>query len=830
MKRILFSAQCIFAIILLIVGLSAKAQVISGNLTGTIYTSDNKPAALVSVGLKEISKATVTAENGSFSIKNLKPGIYTLKISFLGLASQEQQVEIIGGQTVKSSFILAEDLKKLNEVTITGYKTPNLKPVSLGKIAITPKDLPQSVQIISNQVISDQQANRLSDVIKNVNGVALGADRGSVSGENFYARGYSLGTNNVFKNGARANSGGLPETSTLESVEVLKGSAALLYGGITGGAVVNMITKKPKFNFGGEVAMRSGSYDLYKPTGDIYGPISKNLAFRVVGTVEDAASFRDKVGTKRKYINPSLLYNLGKNTELIVQGDYLQSNYTPDFGIGTVGNKIADIGRNTFLNTNWTYNKTNTLTSQASLNHSFNDSWKLNTLISLQAYNRNYFSTERPAAASNGDWKRVLTRSKTKEYSYNQQISLNGKFKTGKIAHMVLIGTDADQSEVNAFNYKNPNKLYDAASKVVYYDQINLLDLSKYEQRSDIPLTADSLHTKTPQYRLGTFFQDLITLTPKFKVLAGIRYTYQHTPRSRINNIEKSTLSLGNNGINKSKAEDAFSPKLGLIYQPVKAASLYVSYANNFTSNTGLDINTNAPMDPSIIDQYEAGVKSDWLKGRLSANLTWYKIENNKFAQTALFKADGTQNSDNNLKEFTGQTASDGIELDLSGTIVKGLNFLAGYSYNYMRYTKTREEVKITTIHPQTNLPTTTTVPGGIIEGERLVGTTKNTANGTLFYTLGSGNLKGLKLGASAYYTGNRNGGRNTNKSGTSTGIIPLNGFTTFDISGGYTYKKISILGKISNISNELNYYVHENYSVNPIPPRQFVTTLSYKF
>ncbi|KIO75672.1 hypothetical protein TH53_19515 [Pedobacter lusitanus] len=125
----------------------------------------------------------------------------------------------------------------------------------------------------------------------------------------------------------------------------------------------------------------------------------------------------------------------------------------------------------------------------------------------------------------------------------------------------------------------------------------------------------------------------------------------------------------------------------------------------------------------------------------------------------------------------------------------------------------------------------TETAPGiGIIEGQRLVGTTKNTANGTVFYTFMDGDLKGLKLGTSVFYVGSRNGGRDNNKNGTTTGTIPLKPFTTVDVSAGYSFSRFSILAKLSNIGNTYNYYVHENYSINPIPPRQFMTTLSYKF
>jgi iron complex outermembrane receptor protein len=239
---------------------------------------------------------------------------------------------------------------------------------------------------------------------------------------------------------------------------------------------------------------------------------------------------------------------------------------------------------------------------------------------------------------------------------------------------------------------------------------------------------------------------------------------------------------------------------------------VYVSYASNFTSNTGTDVNL-APLTPSIIDQYEAGVKNDFWDGKLSVNVTAYKILNNKFAQTAVFQKDGvTPNADNTIKEFSGSTASDGLEIDVTGRLAKGLYFLAGYSYNYFRYTKT--------------------LPGGITEGERIVGSTKNTANGTVFYTLGSGTLKGLKLGASAFYTGDRNSGYNTVKPPSVARGIPIlvPGFTTFDLSAGYSFKKLSLLGKLSNITNVLNYYVHENYSVNPIPPRMFIATAAYKF
>lgn len=793
-------------IFLLFLAQNLSAQNKSGSISGTITTSDGKPASHITITLKNTAKFTQTNQEGKFVFKNVALGSYVLKISALGLAPIEKPVVVTAESAVNLEFAIAESATQLSEVKIEHYKSPNNKVVNLGKVAIPVKDLPQAVQVIGTQVIEDQQINRLGDVMKNVNGVALGANRGSV-GENFFARGYSLGANNVLKNGARTTIGGSPEASTLESIEVLKGSAALLYGGVSGGAVVNMITKKPKFEYGGEVSMRVGSYDLYKPIVDFYGPITKNLAFRVIGTYESAGSFRDHVDSKRIYINPSLLYKISERTEILLQGDYLKSDFTPDFGIGTVGNQISPLGRNVFVNTVWAYNKTNTSSAQANISHQFNSNWKLNVIASYQGYTRNYFGAERPFGNASGVIKRDLTRSKINERTFNEQINLTGKLETFGIKHTLAIGADADQSNTTngAFYYDgNPKKT------TYSYGEVNLLDPSTINARTDMPQTNLLTNTAVPLFRMGSFVQDLVELTEKFKVLAGVRYSFQKTPRTVATNVETGVKTISVNSLNKSKIEHAFSPKFALIYQPIKSASVYVSYANNFISNTGTDVNLSA-LDPSIVDQYEAGVKNDFLDGRLAANVTWYKIKNNKFAQMAQFKADGTANADATIKEFTGATASDGIEVDLTGTIVKGLNFIAGYSYNYMRYTKT--------------LPVT-----GIVEGERVVGTTKNTANASLFYTFQDGSVKGLKLGASAYYTGNRLGGRNTTKNNSSSGIIPLGAFTTVDLSAGYSWSKFSILTKLSNIGNELNYFVHENYSVNPIPPRQFVATLSYRF
>jgi len=789
---------CLLAAI--IVSFSVKAQNGQGSVKGRLITDDGKPAGYVTLYLKDTKMKVISNEEGYYAFNNVADGDYIVIASFVGLQTQTQKVSIHNGETQVADFKLKENSQELQEVIVSTGKSLNERVTSIGKLPVPVREIPQSIAVVGEAVMRNQQAQRLSDVIKNVNGVYLGTTRGNVQ-ETFWARGYNLGSYNMFKNGSRVNTGVMPEISSLEKVEILKGSAAILYGNVAPGGIINMVTKQPKFNFGGEVSMRAGSYGLFKPSFDVYGPLSKSVAYRVNGTYETADSYRDQVSSKRYYINPSFLFKLGNKTDLIVQGDYLYTNFTSDFGIGSilsVPNRISDLGRSTFLGTPWQYNKAQQTTASAELRHKFNDAWSLNAVASYQLFNRDYYSTERVQIQTNGDFYRPLNKIKSAENYYTGQVNLTGKFKTGQMSHTLLTGIDAERYLTSTYGFTNPT----------LYDTINIYDAAKYQPRTDIPLADKKTLIETPINRVGAYVQDLIAITPKLNLLAGVRWSMQESPA-----ITTNYLLYGDSATKGTyKADRAFSPRFGLVYKPTSSTSVFASYASSFSPNTGTDIYYKA-LSPSIVDQYEVGVKNDFFKGKLGANLTFYYIRNNNLAQTAQFDSSGNENSNTSIKELVGQTASKGVELDISFTPISNLNILAGYSYNDMRYTKT----------PETK---------GYIEGERLVNTPQHTANGSVFYTFNSLTLKGLKIGASAVYIGKRNAGWNNTVEQTQqySRLIPVDGFTTIDVSAGYTFKSISLLAKLSNITNAFNYYVHENYSVNPIPPRQVVATVSYKF
>ncbi|WP_348798666.1 TonB-dependent siderophore receptor [Flavobacterium adhaerens] len=757
-----------------------------------------------------------------------------------GLNSQAQDVASNNQKTNNSedySYVNDTVKKKngqeLNEVIVNGNK--HQKPATAVRSGLKPMDNPQSVQVIGAEVIEQQQAIRLSEVLKNANGINVSSARGGAQ-ESFSSRGYSMGASNMLKNGFRYNSGSIPDVSGLEKVEFLKGGSALLYGNVAPGGVLNLVTKKPSFQQGGSVSMQAGSYAYYKPSIDFYGPLNKSIAYRINASYENSESFRDVVKNERLYVNPSLLFNVSDKTQITVQGDYLDADWTPDFGTGAISypapatnSIIIDAPRNMYYGALWSRGNTKSASASAFVNHDFNENWKLNFNASYQSYNRTQKSTAQLSGITpTGDWNRSLVQNKNLEHIFADQLSLQGNFNTGSVKHQIFTGADWENSFAPAYTFAFNEKVLVTSKPgdvpVTYnpsvYDIINLYTFDPNNQRTDEPNARNTQIANTDTNRFGVYFQDLVSITEQFKVLAGIRWSWQESEVTTYKETAGDGIPEGTvPTVGAKKLDNAFSPKIGLVYQPTKDISLFGSYSNSFTPNTGTTVDLQ-PIEPSIIDQYEAGIKTDFLKGLFSTNVTVYQITNNNLAQTAEFKADGTPNTDTSIKVLNGQTKSKGVEVDITANPTEGLSIIAGYSYNDYRYSKTSG------------------LNGSPVEGDRLVGTPQNTANLSFFYTLPTGFFKGLSVGAIGNYIGDRIVGWNNQNNNSDPvkypdGIyhreIPIGGYTTIDVSAGYNWKKISLLVKLSNITNELNYTVHENYSVNPIAPRQVMASLKYK-
>jgi iron complex outermembrane receptor protein len=531
---------------------------------------------------------------------------------------------------------------------------------------------------------------------------------------------------------------------------------------------------------------------------DIYGAITKNhtAAYRINTTYEKGKSFRDNVTAARYYINPSFLFKVGKKTDVLIEGDYLNDNRTADFGVGAIDYSLISVPRNRFIGVLWSHYKAEQQGSTLTLTHHFNSQWQLSNVTAYQKYQSDLFANQRPNGNSqfikpNGDWIRGIQKTIVNEDYCLTQLDITGKFSTGFLKHLLIIGADADKYLTSTTSYNPINR----------YDTINVFNPDKYKSRTDIPALTPRTLTTNPLQRAGLYVQDLLSLNEKIKLLAGARISYLET-------FSNTYTHSNYTEVKTEKYDHAISPRIGLVYQPVKTIALFASYSNSFTPNTGVDIHGEA-LPPSLINQYEIGIKNDLFKNLLSVNLTAYQIKNSNLAQVSL--ANGNTNA--NIKELAGEVTSKGIEVDITSREYKGISVIAGYSFNDTRYTKSNT----------------------YIVGSPLRYNPNHTANTSVYYHFKALPIKwmqGFNAGLGALYIGKRMAGRSTrvNVTNDTYKLIPLPEYVTLEASVGYAINKVSLRFKMNNLSNVLSYHVHDDNSINPIAPRQFIITAGIKF
>jgi iron complex outermembrane recepter protein len=774
-----------------ILSFNLAAQV--GNINGIAINNEGKPVEWVSIQLKGTNKGTSTTEKGEFSITKIPAKRYILVASFVGYKTLEQNILIEPERTTQIILELKENSEQLKEIVVKAYINANEKVSEIGKLPIRAMDLPQSLSIIDRQMIDNQQIKNMAEVLANTNGMYIMGTTGGYQ-EEIAGRGFALNSTNTFRNGIRYFNGMMGDFSNVEKVEVLKGSAAILYGNVAAGGIINLVTKKPKFEFGGELAMKTGSFGQYKPYLDIYSGIGKSqkLAFRINGSYEQANSFRVGVSSKRYFVNPSILLKPSKKTEILIETSISSDDRTPDFGAGIINYEIIKLPREKFTGVAWSKFIAKQQATNISISQSLTESWKLNFNGGLRQYKTELFANTRPNSGTlitkEGMWIRNIQKTNIDDKYQLAQLDLTGKLNIGQTNHQLLVGIETDNIKTNTTIY----------NQIARYDTLNLFNKINYKTRTDIPNMTIATISNVPVSRFGVYFQNLITINNYVKILAGLRYSYQQTAST------VKTLATNKSEILKYY-DEAFSPRFGLVIQPTKSISVFGSYANSFNLNTGVDLEGKA-LKPSVTDQFEIGLKNQLLANKLSLNITTYKIINANLAQISLQNG----NTNSNIKELAGTVASKGIEIDIMAKPISNLSIVAGYSYNETKYIKSNT----------------------FIEGSFLKYNPNHTANFSGNYLFTNGKISGLNLGIIGLYIGDRQAGRSTRIQikDDAYKLVKIPAYTQMDATIGYTKKKITIGAKIGNIFDTYSYNVHDDNSVNPITPRNYTGSISYKF
>jgi iron complex outermembrane receptor protein len=589
-----------------------------------------------------------------------------------------------------------------------GYRVPN---ATTGTRTNTPtRDIPQSIQVIPRQVLEDQQVIRLREALRNVSGVGEGNTFGN-SGDQFIIRGFTQ--DNILRNGFRDGIvvNNFRETANLERIEVLKGPASVLYGNLEPGGIINLVTKQPLEEpfYSGE--LQAGSFSFFRPTIDFSGPLNsdRTLLYRLNAVYESSDYFRDfDQDIERVFIAPVLTWQISDRTDLTLEFEYLDDERPFDRGLVAIGTGIADIPFTDILGELDDVAANEEFNAAYRLEHRFSENWTLRNTFRFLSHDYAFaWANLDSLDEDTGDLSRSWTSDEGSTNSYALQTNLVGELATGSVNHTLLFGVDLFR---RTFEFENR---FGSAPSINIFDPVyGAAPRPEREELADVFDYEETIDT------LGIYLQDQITLAENLKLLVGGRFDI----------VDQDSSFTGSSGEGDNQQQDeAFTPRIGIVYQPIEPLSLYASFSQSFTPNSGTTAD-NEILDPERGTQYEVGIKGEFFDGRLSATLAAYQITKSNIAVT---------DPDGRFSIAIGKQRSRGIELDVIGEITDGWNIIASYAYTDAEITEDGNSSR---------------------EGNRLFGVPENAASLWTTYEIQRGDLQGLGFGLGLFFVGERQG------------------------------------------------------------------------
>ncbi len=591
-----------------------------------------------------------------------------------------------------------------------GYRASNATSATRTDTPI--RDIPQSIQVVPQQVLEDRQVERLEEALENVSGVQQTVSSLNVA-TGFLIRGFD--TTNIYRDGLRdpTNFQSGAETGNIERIEVLKGPASVLYGQGELGGLVNIVTKQPLAEPFYSVEGTVGNYNLYGGAVDLTGPLndSQSLLYRLNVSAQRSDTFIPFSEIERFQIAPVLTWQIGKNTALTFEGDYQNRRYPEVPGLPAEGtvlpNPNGELPRDRFLgDPNFNFREVRSLRVGYRFEHRFSEDWSFRN-----SFKAAFQSLESEFAFPSGlqDDKRTFdqlyaaTNKPDDREVYALDTNITGKFRTGSLQHQVVFGLNFDNLSV---------------SRDLFLSQLAPIDIFNPVYERSPGAVRRRIIVNDRSESLGFYVQDQISLSEKLKLMLGGRF-------DRVNQEQENLVS----STTSEQQNEAFSPRVGIVYQPSQPLSLYASYSRSFNPATpGTILANGEAAEPERGTQYEVGIKTEFLQGRLSSTLALYQLTRSNVLTPDL--------TDPFASVQTGKQRSRGLELDVAGEILPGWRVIASYAHTDAEITQDNEYQV----------------------GNRLVNVPKNSASLWTTYEVQNGGLKGFGFGVGLRYVGEREG------------------------------------------------------------------------
>lgn len=683
---------------------------------------------------------------------------------------------------------------------------------------------PRNVTLIPEQLMLDRKITTLEEALRNAPGVSAGDGFGGTN-DDFFMRGFRR--NAVYRNGFRITSNFKTNLSNTEYVQLVKGPAAITYGQVEPGGVVDVRTKRPlgEQRIAGEV--RYGSFNDQFAMIDYAQPINDDLDVRIVASTQDAESFRDFSEIKRDTLAFSSRYFISDDTKVNFAYEWRDESRPLDRGTIAIEtsegpqiiNELLDVPFSQRFGSPWEIGEVDYQIVELGLEHEFNDNWNLETNFALEDSTGNDLQS-RPRIAfvvdadtpindqgyATGVFDPVIITSgaiyddptdrvylvKRLDGSRDRDIEstlanvkLRGNFDFAGMNHQLIIGADyIDNDTTRQF-------VIGAQTDGVTAPFHSFID-PVYELSDNFSLDGVPVDTWTENDK-GYYANIFTDITDSFGVLAGIRYSETDYERDREGTILAQTSASGT------------TPQFGFTYRPFETVSFFASYAESFEPNAVVPNNAGdvREIDPEEGEQFEFGLKTELLEGKVQGSLTLYDIDK-------VNVVDGLDDAGNVI--FVDGRSSEGIELSVTGQPLDGMNISVSYAYTNAKDKDASGETR---------------------QAESIA---DNILNLYASYEFQGGNFEGLGLGAGYYYESDRV----MDAEGNLSSQLNLGDISLVDLSLWYTLPTSSMFGKSGNVRLQLaakNVFDEEYYgagfTVLRIPlgaPRTVIASVSFDF
>lgn len=672
----------------------------------------------------------------------------------------------------------------------------------VGKTLQDPHDIPQAVTTVTNKIMEEQQVGSLREALRNVSGLTFNAAEGGRSGDNMMLRGfYTFG--DMYLDGMRDTAQYNRETFNLEQVDVLRGSAAMLFGRGQAGGVINQVSKTPLLTDRHKLTASLGSDDYLESTGDFNKRLGQTAAIRVNVMHRDEGGWRSNPTTgaepevHREGLAASLGLGISTDDEFLFSHIVTTTDDKPDYGVSFDNNTrkpTTVFPANYYWGVDKNFDESETRITTATYTHRFSPKSEWRTQLRYADYERSYWArtpSATDAPGSNGLNGVSTNAGPTRTMDYETlalQTDFSNKFKAWGMKHEFLAG--AEYLHEDSFRHGLQNLGGTTAGNPPVFQPY-------VASTTGTPVRFDS-----DSY--AVYLQDTVEFVPKWKATLGLRHDEMDATYS---SATSPSLKYGE-----------LSTRAALSYHPGEDTHYYLGYSDSFSPTADLYQLTVTPLPPERSQVLELGAKWMLFEGDLALRAALYRVEKEWERNTDL---------ESTAAVLTKKRRTDGLELEAAGRVNDNWEIFAGLALMDATILEVAENVNAGT--------GVITVANAGYKGQRARNTPKYTFNLWTTYKLAGG----WKIGGGVEAKGDRYG---YNPSG--AGAIPtLPGGTTFhpntapayarwDAMVAYEQKKWTLRLNIQNLFDKTYFdsiYDNGGFTV-PGTKRKFILTGEYKF